>query len=327
MKPSKVVEALEIAIKADRPAFLWGPPGVGKSDVVAQVADKMGYTLVDVRAALLDPVDLRGLPVIEDGKVRWCPPDFLPKGKKKLLFLDELNAAPPLVQAACYQLVLDRKLGEYSLPKDCVIIAAGNRETDRAVTSRMSSALANRFAPHINFEVDVEDWVAWALNHDILVELIAFIRFRGELLHNFDPSRNEKAFPTPRSWEFASDIIKASGSSDLDFELLSGVVGEGGAVEFIGFLNIFKSLPDIDMVLLAPDKADVPTDPATLYAVCGALTGKATEQNFGRVVKYANRLPEEFSVLLVNDCVRKDEDLTRTKAFIEWVSKHEDVLM
>lgn len=325
MKPTRIVEALKICIAAKQPTFMWGPPGVGKSDIIRQVAKALGYKLADVRAVLLDPVDLRGLPIVSDNEARWVPPAFLPKKGKWILFLDELNAAPQLVQAACYQLVLDRKLGEYELPKDCVVIAAGNRETDRAVTSRMPSALANRFI-HLNFDVDLEDWVDWALNKGVQTSVISFLRFRPELLHKFDPQRNEKAFPTPRSWEFTSNILAAA-NSEIEYDLAAGIVGEGAATELIGFMRIYRSLPDPDVVLLAPEKADIPEDPATLYAICGALAHKASDQNIGRVIKYANRLPVEFSVLLVRDCVKKDESLVKTRAFIDWASKHSDVLI
>jgi len=325
MKPSKIKEALRICIKAMQPTFIWGPPGVGKSQVVAQVAKEIGHKLTDIRTVLLDPVDLRGLPTVENGVAKWCPPDFLPKKGKWIVLLDELNAAPPLVQAACYQLVLDRKIGEYTLPKDCVVIAAGNRETDRAVTSRMPSPLANRFL-HLNFEADLEDWVEWALDKEIMTEIIAFLRFRPELLINFDPTRNEKAFPTPRSWEFTSNILSANGS-DIEYDLVAGIVGEGAATELMGFLKIIRNLPDIDMILMSPAKAAVPDNPAVLYAICGALAKKATEQNMSRVVKYGNRLPAEFSVLLIRDCIKKNEDLTKTRAFIEWASVHSNVLL
>lgn len=326
MKPSRISEAIKTCINAKQPAFIWGPPGVGKSDVISQIAKELKFNLVDIRAVLLDPVDLRGLPRIENGEAVWSPPSFLPKGKGKwLVFLDELNAAPPLVQAACYQLVLDRKIGDYELPKDAVVIAAGNREGDRAVTSRMPSALANRFV-HLDFDVDVDDWISWGLNNGVRTEVLAFQRFRPALLHAFDPQKNEKAFPTPRSVTFLSRLMDAS-NGEIDYDLAKGVVGEGYAAEFVGFLKIFKSLPDPDMVLMSPAKAVVPTDPATLYAICGALAQKASEQNMKNVVEYANRLPVEFSVLLIRDCIVRDEKLLKTRAFIEWTSAHCDVLI
>ena len=325
MKPSRIVEALKVCIAAMQPTFLWGPPGVGKSDVVAQVAAMLKMQLTDVRAVLLDPVDLRGLPTVEDGEAKWCPPAFLPKSGKGILFLDELNAAPPLVQAACYQLVLDRKIGEYELPKGWVVIAAGNRETDRAVTSRMPSPLANRFV-HLDFDVDLDDWINWALNNGVRTENIAFQRFRPELLYNFDPKRNEKAFSTPRSITFLSRLMDVN-KGEIDFDLAKGVAGEGYAAEFVGFMNIYKSLPDPAMVIMAPKKAEVPTDPATLYAICGAVAQKTSEQNMKNVVEYANRLPVEFSVLLIRDCFNRDENLVKTRAFIEWTSVHSEVLI
>jgi hypothetical protein len=326
MKPTRVIEALKTCISAKQPAYIWGPPGVGKSEVVAKIAADLKHTLIDIRAVLLDPVDLRGLPHIENGEAVWSPPGFLPKGKGKfILFLDELNAAPPLVQAACYQLVLDRKIGEYTLPKDAVVLAAGNRETDRAVTSRMPSPLANRFA-HIDFDVDLDDWVNWGLGNGVRTEVLAFQRFRPGLLYNFDPKRNEKAFATPRSITFLSRLMDAS-NGEIDYDLVKGVVGEGYAAEFIGFLKIFRGLPDPDMVLMAPDKADVPDDPATLYAICGAVARKASEQNMKNVVKYANRLPVEFSVLLIRDCIVKDGTLLKTRAFVEWSSRNSVALV
>jgi MoxR-like ATPase len=194
MKPSLICATLNRLIKIRQPVFIWGAPGVGKSQIVAQVAAGQQLPLVDIRAVLLDPVDLRGLPHIDsEGRAHWSPPDFLPQNGSGVLFLDELNAAPPLVQAACYQLVLDRRIGEYRLPEGWSIIAAGNRETDRAVTHRMPSALANRFV-HLSFDPDLGDWLVWAAAHDVSPEVVAFLRYRPGLLHAFDAQKDDKAF-------------------------------------------------------------------------------------------------------------------------------------
>lgn len=327
MKPSNVQTSLKILIKCRQPVFLWGPPGVGKSQVVQQITRELEVDCTDVRAVLLDPVDLRGLPHINgDHRAHWATPDFLPQDGKGVLFLDELNAAPPLVQAACYQLVLDRRIGEYILPEGWAVIAAGNRESDRAVTHRMPSALANRFV-HINFEADVEDWTAWALRHGIKNEVIAFLRFRPELLHQFEGRADEKAFPSPRSWEFVSNVLGQNPSSDVEYDLLAGTVGEGAAIEMLGFLRIFRSLPSPDAVLINPSGAIVPEDPAALYALCGALAKKASDNNFGRLIAYALRLPAEFSVLLVRDAIHYAPEVQNTRAFIEWSANHQDVLI
>jgi hypothetical protein len=325
MKISKMIEQVKLCYKADQPFFLSGPPGVGKSDGVRQAAKELGLQFIDERMLQRDPVDVRGLPQIKDGETVWTKPDFLPTKGKGLLFLDELNAAPQLVQASCYQLINERRIGQHKLPKGWLPCAAGNRETDRAVVNRMPSALANRFV-HINIDVDLEDWIGWALNNNIRTELIAFLRWRPALLFNFDPKRNERAFATPRTNEKLSRMLDVAGG-DLDFEMASGITGEAHATEFLGFLRIYKNLPDPDVILMKPKEAKVPEDPATLFAVCGAIANKASEQNIGRVVEYANRLPVEFSVLLIRDCVNRDESLVQTRAFIEWSSKNSDVLI
>src|SRR6266481_4177725 len=192
MKASSVANALAVLIKHKQAVFLWGSPGVGKSAVIRQLATSLNLTLQDVRALLLDPVDLRGLPFLgSDGRSKWATPEFLPQDGEGILFLDELNAAPAMVQASCYQLVLDRKLGEYTLPDGWAIIAAGNRDSDRAVTTRMPTPLRNRFT-HLNFEVDMQEWSEWAIRAGVRPEVIAFLRFRPELLSQF--SRDDNAF-------------------------------------------------------------------------------------------------------------------------------------
>ena len=327
LKPSLVFEALQTLVDIQQPAMLWGPPGVGKSDVTRQLADSRGIDLRDVRAILLDPVDLRGLPHINgDGRAHWAVPEFLPRDGEGILFLDELTAAPQLTQAACYQLILDRKLGEYELPEGWTIIAAGNRENDRGIVHRMPSPLTNRFV-HIDFGVDLDDWTKWATQNGVATEVIAFLRFRDELLHDFDPKRSEKAFPTPRSWAFVSNIIQSGRTTNgIEYNLIAGAVGEGAAAEFMGFLKVARSIQSPDAILMNPDAVDVPDDPATLYAIATALARKATANNMDRVVAYANRLPDEFSVLLVRDALVRDPDVQNTRAYIEWVADHHDVM-
>jgi hypothetical protein len=326
MRPKEIAIALETLIKANRPAFIEGSPGVGKSQVVTQVADKLGMDLIDVRAAQFDPVDLRGLPYLNgDNRTHWSAPDFLPTEGKGILFLDELNAADRSVQAACYQLVLDRRLGDYRLPDGWVIVAAGNKESDRAVTNRMSTALASRFV-HLAYETHLDDWCAWAVDNDMPPQLIAFLRFRPNLLHAFDPKSSEKAFPCPRTWQFVGDIIKAGAPPAIEHELFKGTVGEGAAVELSGFLRIWRKLPSLDGILTNPQTAAVPEDPATLFAVAGGLARRASDKNFDRVMTYANRIPKEWQTYLVKDAVRRDSSLDQTAAFIKWASVNAEVL-
>src|SRR6266852_4292136 len=205
MKASAITAALRALVGERQPVFVWGGPGIGKSAVIAWLARSLKIQLQDVRALLLDPVDLRGLPHLSEGRSKWATPDFLPREGEGILFLDELNSATAMVQASCYQLVLDRKLGEYTLPDGWAIVAAGNRESDRGVTTRMPTPLRNRFT-HLQFEVDMQEWCEWGIRASIRPEVIAFVRFRPDLLSVFD--RDANAFPSPRSWAFVSKILK-----------------------------------------------------------------------------------------------------------------------
>jgi hypothetical protein len=325
MKPSELIDSLKLLIQLKRPAFVTGDAGVGKSRIVRQVTTELGLQLIDVRAVLLDPVDIRGLPHVNgDGRAHWATPDFLPRDGEGVIFLDELNRAPQLVQNACLQLALERQVGEYQLPDGWSVMAAGNPDTHRGVT-RMSEALANRFV-HLTADVDVDDWTRWAISADVRPELIAFIRFRQELLHSYDPKSTEKAYPSPRSWEFVSQILNASPAQNVEHALYAGTVGEGAAAELTGFLNVYRQLPSIDGILLNPKKAKVPDEPAALFAVSAALARKSTEANFDRVIQYVDRIAKEWAVYCVKDATVRDERLCDTPAFIKWAADNSDVM-
>ncbi|MGA3347215.1 MAG: MoxR family ATPase, partial [Terracidiphilus sp.] len=234
MKPSKLYEALHALIGEHVPLHIWGACGVGKSQIVAQVADDLDFEFLDVRAVQLDPVDLRGLPRIKDDQTQWVPPKFLPTTGKGILFLDELTSAPQMTQAGCYQLVLDRKLGEYVLPDGWVVIAAGNPASERGVHFSMPRPLRNRFV-HLELEADLNDWCKWAVGAGVRPEIIAFLRFKPDLLHTADATSDANAWPTPRSWEMASNVLRGianrqkttflSGASEFEAQLLDGTVG------------------------------------------------------------------------------------------------------
>lgn len=326
MRPSLATEAIKKAIEVKQPLFLWGQPGVGKSAVTRDVSNALSLDLIDLRLSLLDSVDLRGFPHMIGNRMHFATPIFLPTepDSKGILFLDEMNAAPPAVQSAAYQLVLDRRIGEYKLPDGWAIVAAGNRETDQGVTYTMPAPLANRFT-HIDFEVHFDDWRAWAVHNNIKPEIVNFISFRPNLLNDFDPDK--RAFPTPRSWEFVSKIIDGSATPEVERALISGSVGDGASAELAGFLKIYRNLPNPDAVLMNPKKADVPTDPATLYALCGALSARASEANFDRLVEYCERMKPEFQVLCVRDSVTRNRDLAHTGAFNKWAVANASVLI
>ena len=215
------------------PLMIWGPPGIGKSDLVRQAAAATGRQLIDLRLSQLEPTDLRGIPLHVDGRVRWAPPEELPDAErdnpKGILFLDEINAAPPPVAAAAYQLILDRRLGHYRLPDDWLIIAAGNRLGDRGITYAMPAPLANRFM-HAELVADATAWIAWASRNAIDERLIDFIASEPQWLSRFDPDSEQTVFPSPRSWVFAHRILTRR--ADLGAETLAqvaGCVGEAAA--------------------------------------------------------------------------------------------------
>jgi hypothetical protein len=240
------------AIKRQRPVFLWGPPGIGKSELVHDIGAELDALVVDMRMALLDPTDVRGIGFYNpDSKtMEWAPPVDLPSAadaanyKHVILFLDEMNSAPPAVQAAAYQLILNRRVGQYRLPYNVSIIAAGNRETDKGVTYRMPAPLANRFV-HFEMRVDFDSWIEWAVTHNINSDVIGYLSQHKMDLFDFDPTSSSRSFATPRSWTFVSEILEENDISDKQItDVIAGTVGEGIAHKFIGHRKWSGQLPN-----------------------------------------------------------------------------------
>ena len=325
LRPSELAEVLALLVEARQPAIVFGPPGAAKSQIAQQVATATNRQYVDVRALLLDPVDLRGIPWRDhDDRTRWAPPAFLPPSNdtgRWLINIEELPSAVPLVQAALYQLVLDRKVGEYELPEGASLIACGNRETDRGVVHRMPTPLASRFI-HLDIRVDAEDWLAWGAANGIAAEVLYFVTYRPDLLHQFDPQSKERAYACPRTWEFTSNIVKHRNGLDPAVEraLFRGTVGEAAAVEFSAFLNVWRELPHPRAVLNDPSNADIPENASALMALCGSLYRLATDVTMDAIVTFAQRLRREVGESLVGACVRRDPALQRSPAFIRWAA-------
>jgi hypothetical protein len=328
MSPSDLQVCLASVVPTKQPVFVWGPPGVGKSSIVAQTASAMALEFCDVRAVLLDPVDLRGLPYFRDGVCQWARPGFLPSAGAGILFLDELPQSAPLVQSALLSLTLDRAIGEYQLPDDWTIVAAGNRQEDRAGGHRIITPLLNRFL-HLDLEVSHDDWHSWAAGAGVAPVLRSFLKFRPELLFKFDATSGARSFPTPRSWAFVSTILPTASNGTL-MPLVAGCVGEGAAAEFVAFNNIWTSLPDVDGVLKAPTTATVPTSPDVLYALCGAIAEKcrgADKAKLAAAVTYCGRLPKEFQVVLMNDARAANPGILQIPAGQAWIRANRDLLL
>ena len=246
-------KAILKAFKAKRPVFLWGPPGIGKSEVVQEVADELGGFVIDLRMAQMEPTDIRGIPYFNKdiNKMDWAAPVDLPSEELAsqypivVLFLDEMNSAPPAVQAAGYQLILNRRVGKYVLPDNVVIVAAGNRDSDKGVTYRMPMPLANRFL-HLEMRADFTSWQNWAVNKGIHKDVVGYLSFAKQDLYEFDSKSSSRAFATPRSWCFVSDLLNDEDDTDSDtlFNLISGAVGEGLAVKFAAHRKVAGKMPD-----------------------------------------------------------------------------------
>lgn len=322
------------------PVMLWGPPGVGKSQIVAQVGQRHAIPVIDLRLSQMEPSDLRGIPFREGNLVEWAIPAMLPDtqrhGPQGILFLDEITSAVPSVSAAAYQLILDRRLGDYRVPEGWAIFAAGNRQGDRGVTYTMPAPLANRFS-HFEVELNLDDWVAWAYQHHLDERIIGFLRFRPELLFKFDPAHNPVAFPTPRSWEFAHRALqKFANSPKLLLNTLQACVGTTAGIELKAFIDHLDQMPDIDAILRG-ETVKTPKEVDLQYAVASALVGRAIRaqgspqalQSYGYILNYAKALPlREMGVMLVSDMLRAvGEPLFSVPEFAVWAEAIGDVML
>ena len=345
MRPSQVFDVLDQEFLSTRqghhtPVMLWGPPGVGKSDLIGQVADKHQVPVIDIRLSQMEPTDLRGIPFRVGELVEWAVPEMLPDqerhGADGILFLDEITSAPPTVSAAAYQLILDRRLGHYRVPEGWAIFAAGNRQGDRGVTYSMPAPLANRFS-HFELDTHLDDWVAWAYANDIDERVIAFLRFKPELLFDFDPAHNPVAFPSPRSWEFAHRGLQKFGDMpNLLLGTLQACVGPAAGIELHAFVANLDQMPDLDAIL-AGDEVPVPKEIDLQYAVAAALVGRAIKarntpegaQVIGAILDYASRVPlREMGVMLVSDMYRAvGEAMFQVPQFSPWAKSIGEVML
>ena len=347
MRPAQISNVLEREFVSTReghhtPVMLWGPPGVGKSMMVQQVGQRHGVPVIDIRLSQMEPSDLRGIPFRNGEHVEWAVPAMLPDaerhGVEGILFLDEVTSAPPSVSAAAYQLILDRRLGEYRVPDGWAIFAAGNRQGDRGVTYTMPAPLANRFA-HFEVETHLDDWVTWAYANGIDERVIAFLRFRPELLFEFDPAHNPVAFPSPRSWEFAHRALqKFANSGNLLVNTLQACVGPAAGIELGAFVDNLDNLPDLDAIIRR-EQVPLPKEIDLQYAVASALVGRAlraknenpaeAKEVYGAILDFAGRFRErEMGVMLVSDLHRAiGQEIFAVPEFSPWAQAVAEVML
>lgn len=326
MKPSELKKVIADRVKANirRPVYIESSPGLGKTQIAAQVAQDLKIAFKAIHAPLMQPEDY-GFPAITQDKsnVNFIvskekfPLEASDCPNEGILLIDELPQCDHSSQKILANLVHEREIHNQKLKAGWFIIATGNRSIDRAGASRLLSHLRGRVTSYA-LEASLDDWTQWALQNKVKTEVIAFIRFRPELLNAFDPQ--QEICPSPRSW--VDGVSQALGiiDSNLEFETFKGDVGEGAAAEFIAFLKVFRKLPSPDAILLDPKKTPVPEDPATLYALCGSLAAKASPDNLGRLMIYIKRMPPEFGVLFIRDAIQRNPEIQQTPELIYWAS-------
>jgi hypothetical protein len=303
--PNEAKTAITKCMKKNRPVFMWGPPGIGKSDVVKQIGEEQKRNVIDVRLSLWEPTDIKGIPYYNSNSnsMSWAPPMEFPTDMEddSILFLDELNSAAPATQAAAYQLILNRRVGTYQLPPKVSIVAAGNRESDKGVTYRMPAPLANRFI-HLELRVDHDDWHQWAVKNHVHEQVIGYVGFAKQDLYDFDPKSASKSFATPRSWSFVSELL----SDDEDISdktlnnLIAGAVGDGLAVKFMAHRKIAKQMPKPELVLSGKiTKCDI-KEISAMYSLTISLCYELQEANRKKVKNWHEMSDYFFSFIMDN---------------------------
>ena len=337
MTPAQMITLLAHMIPAGHNVLMTGAPGTGKSDIVAQSTKHAGFELVITHPVVSDPTDFKGMPWVIDG----THAEFLPFGdllkmmnaeKPTVVFFDDLGQAPPAVQAATMQLLLSRQINGKKVSDMVTFLAATNRKMDRAGVSGILEPVKSRFWTIVELKTDIDDWCTWGFKNEVETDVIAFLRARPNLLHDFKPSSDMNNSPCPRTWKFVSDMMKLQLPREIEYKAYSGAVGQGAAGELSAFLKIKRTLVPADMIIMNPDSCDVPTEPDALYATTVGLAAKTTEATIGRVMKYVKRLPKEFGVLLVRDALRKYDEkeqraLIQTRPMIEWQIRNKDVML
>lgn len=331
MTPQSLATFLSYSIAAGINVLITSEPGIGKSDIVTAAAAAASADLILSHPVVEDPTDAKGLPFVVKGSADFLPFGQLRKAmtatRRTVWFLDDFGQAPISVQAAYMQLLLAREVNGHRISDHVTFIAATNRRTDRAGVSGILEPVKSRFGTIVTLEANVDDWCNWAIDHDLPAELIAFMRFRPELLSAFAPTADLTNSPSPRTWSAVAKWLALQLPAAVLNEVITGAVGAAAATEFLAFLSLYNELPNIDQILIDPNSAKLPTRPATAYAVASALAVKATKGNFARVATYCERLiantQAEYAVLAVRYALRRTPEIAQTSAFVKLITAPE----
>lgn len=303
--PKATKRSLEYAIKKRKAVFLHGAPGLGKSDIVRQIGLETNREVIDVRLALWDPTDLKGVLYYnpEKGEAVWSAPPDLPSDpdSNAILFLDELSTAPQAVQASAYQLVLDRRVGTYVLPKGVDIIAAGNREGDRGVSHRIPAPLANRFT-HLDITHNFEDWEEWALQNKVHPEVISYLGFAKNDLYDAKGAKTALAFASPRSWVTVSDYLWDEDviEPSILHNLVSGAIGDGLGIKFMAHRKIAGQLPKPSDILNGIEHNLNVKEISAMYSLSISMCYELKEMLDSSVDNWADKFNNYFNYISKN---------------------------
>lgn len=339
MRPLLLRETLGLMILAGEPMLIKGAPGIGKTDIITQACEDVEAELLIVHPVVDDPTDYKGFPFVVGPKGNQRA-DFLPFGNLQriidateltVFFLDDLGQAPPSVQAAAMQLILARRINEHRVSDSVVFIAATNRKEDKAGVSGILEPVKSRFTAILELEPTVDDWMRWAGTHNMPTELIAFINFRPNLLHSFEPTADIKNSPCPRTVAAVGRILNLGVTKEQRAELISGAAGEGFAAELEGFLKLYeRDLPDPKAMLNDPNKYDIGNiarEPDVAYALIAALADHVTKKTMAAFVSICNRVQPEYSVMGMRLAHIRTPALLETREFAEWAREHQDVFI
>lgn len=340
--PAQAPILLMDVLKANLVPMIQSSPGLGKSTIARTIAAENNLKVIDLRLSQCDPTDLGGFPMINDEKTKagYVPMNTFPiegdplpekadggKYNGWLLLLDEFNSAPQSVQAAAYKVVLDKEVGLHKLHEKVAIICAGNLVSDKAIVNKLGTAMQSRLI-HFEMMPDHDDWFKWAAKANIDYRITSFIAFRPELLHAFDPNHNDKTFPCPRTWEFLSKMIHTWDRISAEKgPLIAGTIGEGPAMEFTTYCDIFEKLPSIEKILKSPTKVNIGDEPSVMYAISGLVSKHFKSKNAETLMKLINRLPLEFQIICLRGAIAQDTQLTFIPSVQKWIKDNAEDLL
>jgi hypothetical protein len=322
---------LTFMFEQNLPVLIKGAPGIGKSDIVAQSADKLGWELIISHPVVADPTDYKGLPFAVDGHAKFLPFGDLEKllsaTKPVIYFLDDLGQATPAVQSAVMQLLLARQINGHKISPEVRFVAATNRRADKANVSGILEPVKSRFASIVELEVNTKDWVEWGWKNNMPFELISFIEFKPEMLSNFVATRDIENSPCPRTVAFVGKMVNAGLPQTLQFEAIKGAAGEAFAHEYLAFVRCYMNLPTVSEIIKDPNGARLPNDVSARFAICGALTDALEQTNISPIIIYLKRLGNELTVAALKNASLRKPAVTSTKEFIQWAMANSDLII